>query len=536
MKEKIEEIINLKGKFQYITCFVIIMTATLTTVYTLEISYLSKQPNFIEPLNPNITIKYSPNLCKDIESNKLIKDIKNSLNNWSYSFNIYCSNDIYIDLIPTLVFAGALLGCLFLTQFPDRIGREKMLKIMMSFSLFVMFLQFINSSILETLLINLLGGIDTFTFSMSFYVVTEYLPRDWTGFSMGLLNGLYSLLGILLGFFFMFINKWRIIFTVLLILHIITTYLIFAYFTESPNYLINIGNGNHALECYKKIARINGREKEINEYIEKNNKEIQDFFKESFQISSSKKLNFKTYSVIEIFQLKSQRKNFLILSYIWFAGSFNYFGIIINLKTIPGNFFSNSIMAFLGELISELTAGYISDIYGRLIIMKICSYFGSISFLISLFLNGFLKSTFIMIGMLGIAGCYTVSSVYTPEIFAPKLRGTVCGFLCLLMRVGPLCVPTLTNFLGIGVYFLMVISELFVGILVNFLEETLNRKIVDSIPEENERNDKESFLGNYYNGISSFKSGDYFNKEKNEKIEVIESCYLSGNFNSFVVK
>ena len=47
MKEKIEEIINLYGKFQYITCIVIIITGTLTTVYTLEISYLSKQQNFI---------------------------------------------------------------------------------------------------------------------------------------------------------------------------------------------------------------------------------------------------------------------------------------------------------------------------------------------------------------------------------------------------------------------------------------------------------------------------------------------------------
>ena len=142
-----------------------------------------------------------------------------------------------------------------------------MLKILMSYSLFVMFLQFINSSAFETLIINLLGGIDTFTFSMCFYVVTEYLPRDWSGITIGLLNGLYSLLGMILGFFFMYINKWRIIFTVLLVIHIITTYLIFAYFTESPNYLINIGKGNLALECYKKIAKINGKEKELNEYI-----------------------------------------------------------------------------------------------------------------------------------------------------------------------------------------------------------------------------------------------------------------------------
>ena len=530
MKEKIEEIINLYGKFQYITCIVIIITGTLTTVYTLEISYLSKQPNFININNPNETYKYSPNLCNDIESNKLIKDEKNSLNNWSYSFNIYCKKDFYIDLIPTFVFAGALFGCIFLTQFPDKIGREKMLKILMSYSLFVMFLQFINSSAFETLIINLLGGIDTFTFSMCFYVVTEYLPRDWSGITIGLLNGLYSLLGIILGFFFMYINKWRIIFTVLLIIHIITTYLIFAYFTESPSYLINIGKGNLALECYKKIAKINGKEKELNEYINKNSNEIHYYFKQSFILSSSKNIDFKTYSVIEIFQLKSQRKKFLILSYIYLAGSLNYFGIVINLKTIPGNFFSNSIMAFLGELISELTSGYISDIFGRVIIMKISSYIGSIFFFFSLFLNGFLKSTFIMIGMLGYSATFTVMSVYTPEIFAPKLRGTICGFLVLVMRIGPLFVPLFTNLFGNGVYFLMAGCGFINGVLCNFLEESLGRKVEDCIPEENNSDIKSNFISSFN---ESFKS-DYFNT--NEKIQVVDSGYLSGTFNSFIYK
>ena len=261
MKEKIEEIINIHGKFQYITGFIVIMTGTLTSFYTLEISYLLKQPNFINIINPNITYIYSPILCNDIELNKLVKDKKNSLINWSYSFNIYCSKDFYIDLIPMFIFLGALLGCIFLTHYPDKIGREKMLKIMMSYSLLVMFLQFINSSAFQTLIFNLLGGIDTFTYSMCCYIVTEYLPRNWSGLAIGLLNGLYSLVGILMGFFFMYINQWRIIFTIFLILHIITTYLIFIYFTESPNYLINIGKGNYALECYKKISKINGNEK-----------------------------------------------------------------------------------------------------------------------------------------------------------------------------------------------------------------------------------------------------------------------------------
>ena len=151
-------------------------------------------------------------------------------------------------------------------------------------------------------------------------------------------------------------------------------------------------------------------------------------------------------------------------------------------------------MAFLGELISELMSGYISDIFGRLIIMKLLSYIGSISFFISLFLNDILKSIFIMIGMLGFAGILTVSSIYTPEIFAPKLRGTICGFLVLVMRIGPLCVPILTNILGIGVYYLMALSGIICGILCNFLEESLGKKVEDSIPEEEIDKIKENFL------------------------------------------
>ena len=134
-------------------------------------------------------------------------------------------------------------------------------------------------------------------------------------------------------------------------------------------------------------------------------------------------------------------------------------------------------MAFLGELISELTSGYISDIFGRVIIMKISSYIGSIFFFLSLFLNGFLKSIFIMIGMLGFSATFTVISVYTPEIFAPKLRGTVCGFLVLVMRIGPLFVPLFTNLFGNGVYFLMAGCGFINGVLCNFLEETLGKKL-----------------------------------------------------------
>lgn len=51
------------------------------------------------------------------------------------------------------------------------------------------------------------------------------------------------------------------------------------------------------------------------------------------------------------------------------------------LNKMKGNFFSNSIFAFTGEIISEMTTGCLSGVYGRLLVMKISALLGSTCFL-----------------------------------------------------------------------------------------------------------------------------------------------------------
>ena len=62
------------------------------------------------------------------------------------------------------------------------------------------------------------------------------------------------------------------------------------------------------------------------------------------------------------------------------------------------------------------------------------------------------------------------------------------------------------------------------------LEESLGKKVEDCIPEEYYFEIKSNFISSLN---ESFKS-DYFNT--NEKIQVVDTGYLSGTFNSFIYK
>ena len=48
----------------------------------------------------------------------------------------------------------------------------------------------------------------------------------------------------------------------------------------------------------------------------------------------------------------------------------NFFGIVLNLGHMEGNFFLNGILSFLGEMVSQVVRGYLADIKGTISVMK----------------------------------------------------------------------------------------------------------------------------------------------------------------------
>ena len=112
------------------------------------------------------------------------------------------------------------------------------------------------------ILINFIGGILRFTYSMRFYIILEYLLNDLTGFILGLYNAIYSFFEDFLSFFFLTINNFRIEFIHTFLLFLLLLYLTLNYFSESPKWLHSMGKKEECLKVLNKIVIINLKEKE----------------------------------------------------------------------------------------------------------------------------------------------------------------------------------------------------------------------------------------------------------------------------------
>lgn len=491
--DKCLEIVGNNGKFQKNIIYICILASLLTTIYTLIISFLTKQPDFlvINKTNQNekpIKMSYSNEVC-DNSKYEITKDIK-SIHNWSYAFDLYCKREYLNTLIIYSILIGQLLGTVLLSSIPDKYGRKNIFKIIIAISLIIHINLIILVNPFHVMISNILGGITSFAYTMGFYIIIEYIRTDLTGFVLGLFNAIYPLFGVFLGFFFLTINNFRILFAITTFLSIILTYLTFIYFTESPRWLHSMGKKQECLEVLTYIAKINEKEKEWNDF-QKNEPEIINKIGEKSINSSNIK---KDYNIIKILGFPSQRKKIALLCCLWFASGMNFFGILLNLGHMKGDFFMNSILSFSGEIISELGSGYLADIKGRIWVMKYSAYLGSMSLLIYKFVGLRLKSFFVMGSMFGYAAIYNVIGIYVPENFPVFIRGIVTGFLIIILRFSPMLVPFLTNILGQNVDYVFIILGFFSGFILNFLEETFGRPIIEYIPEEEDETIKNKFL------------------------------------------
>ena len=211
----------------------------------------------------------------------------------------------------------------------------------------------------------------------------------------------------------------------------------------------------------------------------------------------------RTYNIIGIIKLKSQRGIFIKLTIIFICSAFSYFGIILNLGRMKGNFFLNAIFAFLGEIVAETTFGVLADKYGRVITLQCTCLLGAIGYVLFTIVPVVLKEFFLFIAMLGFAGLWTVISIYTPEVYPTKIRNIAFAYSGFISRLCPIFVPILSRKFGdlIDVAFILcgVIPFLF-GFT---LEETLYKTILDVIPEELEMNHFENDIKmNFINRVS----------------------------------
>ena len=496
--DKIFEVVGLEGAYQNILFVINILTGVLPCIYSFQVPYLTKHPSFLvkklksdEP-NKIYELEFSTELCNSSLYN-ITKNPSKSVINWSYTYDLYYDKETYITIITSIIFVGMMIGTLTVAPSIDKYGRAIILKICISVSLILHFNLLFCIGPNHLIIINLLGGIFFPIYGVVYALFTEFFPKSKNGLLIGLYNSIYPLSGIVFCLFFLVTYRWRLLYLITSIIHIYHVYLIFKYFLESPRWLHSVGRKEECLEVLTKLAIINKRHEQWIEF-QKNNQDIINKIgtpflekKEEKNVDNKNELK-KTYNIFQILRFKSQRSNFIILTIINTFCSYNYYGIILNLGKMEGNFYLNGIFAFLGEFICDVFSGKLADKFGRIFIFECCIILGVLGYIIYL-VSPYFKFIFVFTAMIGFGGIFNVIEIYMPEVYPTKIRNITFSYTSFISRLSPICIPIFSQNFPNFINYSFIISAILAGLIAITLEETNGKKILDIIPEEEEENE-----------------------------------------------
>jgi MFS family permease len=469
-----------RGNYQKMIVLTVVMLPLTVLVVSAGFPYLTANPQILckekEEYSKNYHKCTLADICKNIENFDILKIEESSIHGWAYEYDLICNKSFYLALIGTCFFIGAIIGCLVLAPIPDRYGRLPVLKIILILNVFVQINFLFARSIQHIIVLCVLAGITSYSSSIMSLLITEMIDRQISGIIMSLRSASFGIVGVVLAFYFMYINDLKILFTFTLTASVLIMIMVNKYNVESPRWLNSKNRMTDCIEAFKKIAEINGTEENFKIFLEVNS----DLLSGSANILSEVK---KNHTIMDIFNYKSQRKKMLILCYIWFAITFCFYGLFTNLDHPGGNIFVESIITYSAEMFAELVSGFLAGIFGRIIVMKSLSFIGGLSFMgYFLIESKFLRSILIFISSFGFSGSLNILYIYTPETFPTSVRAMTFGFLFLVSRGAAVIIPIVSK-LSTYTPILLGIMAIIAGLLTSHLEESLGKEMLDDIPE-----------------------------------------------------
>ncbi len=219
------EVMNLifsKRKYKYYITAIGSFANLLFCIFTLMPPYLLKKPNFfIKEINSsfnsqkitfNQSVEFKDEFC-DSSKYTTKKDPKNSLHNWAYKYDLYCSKKKDSPSAGTVIslFSGATLGNIIFETFPDKYGREKIYKVLSIFELFLYANLIFEFGLIHIIIIMFFIGINLYLFPLSYVVMEEFVVDD-LGMIFGIMNAIYPLGGIMVAFWFKKVNNLKMLF------------------------------------------------------------------------------------------------------------------------------------------------------------------------------------------------------------------------------------------------------------------------------------------------------------------------------------
>jgi len=480
------------GKYQKIITFIGISLGSLPFTLSISYAYLTKMPKFLcKDENGQFSVQCEYDyitFCSSENNYEYIKDKKNSVDNFTYAFDLFCSKEFFVPILSTLFFFGGLIGSILFAPVPDKYGRKTIFQILQVLSLILQINTLFAVGPWHLVFIYFFSGLATYGYGMSSIIIAEYLPRNISNIIMSISNGSFPLCGIIIGIFFCLLNNMKLLFIITVSFQAISTYLTLKYFKESPIWLFSMKLKERFAQTMREIAIINNREAQFEEWYKKNKDYLNRLMSKNIKdkkVEEEEEEEIKTYTLKEIFGFNSQRNN-LIKSFIcWFIIGGVFYGIILNLAYAKGSFYITCFCSFAGEITGELSSGVLAGIIGRIKVLSIGCFISGISMVLYTLMDSVgLNYFFIFLATLGIASSFNVLFIYTPELYPTPIRGIICGYTYLLSRFGAMVVSPITSSLGAyTTNILFSCSSIAAGIIISKMPETLGKELQNEIPE-----------------------------------------------------
>ncbi|XP_034777173.2 solute carrier family 22 member 3-like [Acipenser ruthenus] len=347
-------------------------------------------------------------------------------------YDLVCEHAWKVDLTQAFLNVGLLIGAVVIGYGADRFGRKLCILISV-FGLGVsgVAMAFSPNYIMLLLFRTIQGVFGKGAWMASFVLVTEIVGSSHRRV-VSIVAQIFFTFGVVIlpGIAYL-IPSWK----ALQLTITLPTFILLIYFwliPESPRWLLNRQKIKEALKIAADIAKHNGRS-------------LPEKYREMKLLEPNPE-DLSNPSFLDLFRTSQMRKQTLILMYAWFTNAVVYQGLIMRVGIVGGNlhlgFFISGIVELPAAFIILLTI----DRVGRRLPFATANIVAGVACLITALIPediNWLKTTFAVIGRLGITMAYEIVYLVNSELYPTSLRNLGVSACSSLDDVGGILAPFL---------------------------------------------------------------------------------------------
>lgn len=444
--------------------------------------------------------------------------------NPAYEWDLICSHKYKKTLIYLSYFFGLGIGTYLISHLANRYGRKPITILGLIMTSITQIICSASPSAEFFMAFSLISGIFVGGTTMtSFIYIHECVDGDYRNIYSGIIFSAWGLGMCLMSIINYAVTQWRIHLIIIGIANLIWVPLLLRFF-ESPRFLAsNQGKYSKARYIINLIASYNGRPQftdmlegekvigyqEVNLNIH-NSESTSAVSKYSFvpisqgiiSVTETELKDIKRFTLCGLLKLKSIRKTFIVMTYIWFVLSLSYYGVVFSIPHYIGNPQLNGFIMALAETISCLVMAFLLNRIGRQMgfiinlgaagvccLMALAFIHSSTSSEAVGKVNKVLQIILISVARFAIAAVRLISYIYAVECFPTSIRSLVFGVFGLVSLIGSIFSPLiimLSSAIEIHPLFFIGLFLITGSFFSCLLVETLGKNMEDYVEEEKE--------------------------------------------------